>query len=79
MPDFDHQGICNLCGYVTIWQDCPTGGWWGHDWPDKSVESLFKDPSSNLDHKADPGWMPVEEMDNSGNWNTVPTGRYTHS
>lgn len=66
----EHEGLCLHCNFSCFWQDCPTGGWWIHEWPNKSIEKQWK---KQAEHDADPGWNPAEEMDVNGHWNTVPT------
>ena len=54
----EHQGICGFCLLNCFWQDAPTGGWWIHDWPNKTIEELYK-THPHLKHDASPGWDPV--------------------
>ena len=52
--------ICTKCLLNCYWQDCPTGGWWRHEWPNKAYEKAIKsDPRK--EHDADPGWQPTPE------------------
>lgn len=67
----DHLGICNTCLLNCFWQESPTGGWWIHEWPNRLLESRIK--GGHGAHNADPGWKPREDMDNGGDYVTVPT------
>lgn len=71
-----HAGVCLRCSIPTFWQDCPTGGWWIHQWPDKEIEAFMKDPANNVAHDADPGWNPQETETDDGKYETVPTEEY---
>jgi hypothetical protein len=53
------SGKCIECQTQCWWQDCPTGGWWIHT----------NHPADN--HDADPGWRPMERMDDNGEWVTA--------
>ncbi|QZE10391.1 hypothetical protein SEA_SCOOBYDOOBYDOO_40 [Mycobacterium phage ScoobyDoobyDoo] len=64
-----HLGVC-MCGQPCFWQECPTGGWWVHEWQSPEIEQWSKQTSP---HDAHPGWWPKESTDDNGQYVTAPT------
>ncbi len=53
---------CRTCKTSIWWIECPTGGWWVH-------------AEGYAQHPINPPFKPIEEMDDSGYWNTLPRWR----